>query len=470
MGALSAAVGGPAGSRVRARSSGGSGSGGRWRASWWTPLRVLLALTALAFGLGLVAKSSCVSDQWRGDVGYSHVCSSEIADAYTGTSLVEGGWPWAADPATLARHPILQEPALVGLWAYATARVTQVLAGSADLQERYAVSASSLPLVPAVRRERVVFVAVNAVALAGLALLTTVALSRVHRRRPWDAAGFALSPLLVLTGLSAWDLLAVSAVALAVLAWSRQRPRLAGLSLGVGAAAGVWPVLILLAVFLSAVHTRRKSEVLPCAATALGAWAAINAPALLSGRAQWERFWASAIDRAPDSGTVWTILDQSVGLSQDLVLVTSWALIGLWVVAVAALSLLAAVPPRVSQVALLLVAGFVLLRPSFEPHQALWLLPLAALARPRWRDLLVWQACAIFFAAMHSWWLGGYLAPGGEGEAGAYWFAIGVHVLGTLWLVAVVVRDLWWPELDPVEERGAATDQVTMIRSNVVAV
>ena len=175
------------------------------------------------------------------------------------------------------------------------------------------------------------------------------------------------------------------------------------------------------------------------------------------------------------------MLDDSIGISHDTVLTTSLALVGVWVTGVVTLCLLAPSPPRVSQAALLLVAGLVLLRPAFEPHQALWLLPLAALARPRWRDLLIWQSCAVVFAAMHSWWRGGLLDPGGDGPAGFYWIGIGVHVVGTLWLVAVVVGDLWWPEVDPVggerprrdpprRGRGESRDQVTTMRSNDVAV
>ena len=75
---------------------------------------------------------------------------------------------------------------------------------------------------------------VNAIGFAALALLTTLALSRVHRRRPWDAAGFAVAPLLVLTGLASWDLLAVAAIAVALWAWSRGRPVLAGVLVGLG--------------------------------------------------------------------------------------------------------------------------------------------------------------------------------------------------------------------------------------------
>ncbi|WP_323791811.1 glycosyltransferase 87 family protein [Nocardioides sp.] len=487
--ALSEPVGGPVGSRARARSARDSQDGRH--GSWWTPVRVLLGLTALTFALGLVVETSCVSARWSGDVAYSHLCTSEVAESYTDTGLVEGTWPWDGDPTSLDRHPVLEEPALTGLWAYAAARVTHVLAGAPELSERYAVSADALARDPDIRRERVIFVGVNAIGFAVLALLTTWALSLVHRRRPWDAAGFAVAPVLVVTGLSAWHLLAVSAVALALLAWSRGRAALAGVAVGVGAAAGVWPVLLLIAFALSALRTRRVREVLPCAVAALATWAALNAPAFVSGRAQWERFWAVAADRGPDAGTFWTVLDGALGddaPTHATVLLVSWVLVGVWVAAVVAFALLVPAPPRVSQVALLLVAGFVLLRPSFEPHQALWLLPLAALARPRWRDLLVWQGSVVLFAALHSWWLGGLLDPGGNGPPAFYWLGIGVHVVGTLWLVACVVGDVWWDDDDPVaaERRQPAAPaappvsdgsdgsdgsaQVTTTRSNDVVV
>ncbi|MDE0778166.1 MAG: glycosyltransferase 87 family protein [Nocardioides sp.] len=474
VGALSEPVGGPVGSRARSRQAGGG-------SSWWTPLRVLLGLTALSFALGLVAQTSCVAAQWRGDGQFARVCGSEIADSYTGTGLVEGAWPWSGEEETLSRHAVLEEPALVGLWTYAAARATQAVSGGPTLEDRYGVPAATLPRDLDIRRERTIFVAANAIGLAVLALLTTLALSRVHRRRPWDAAGFALAPLLVVTGLTAWDLIAVSAVALALLAWSRRRPVLAGALVGVGVAAGVWPVLLLGAFALAGARAARLVEVPRAVAAAVVAWACLNLPALVSGPAQWQRSWAVAADRGPDSGTLWTVLDESIGISHDTVLTTSWALVGVWVAGVVALCLLAPSPPRASQAALLLVAGFVLLRPAFEPHQALWLLPLAALARPRWRDLLVWQSCAVVFAAMHSWWRGGLLDPGGDGPAGFYWIGIGVHVVGTLWLVATVVGDVWWPELDPVGDerprpdrarrRGQdGCDQVTTMRSKDVVV
>ena len=49
--------------------------------------------------------------------------------------------------------------------------------------------------------------------------------------------------------------------------------------------------------------------------------------------------------------------------------------------------------------------------------------------------------------ALYWWWVGGYLQPGGSGAAGFYWVGVLAHVLGTCWLVALVLRDVLDPRL-----------------------
>ena len=51
------------------------------------------------------------------------------------------------------------------------------------------------------------------------------------------------------------------------------------------------------------------------------------------------------------------------------------------------------------------------------------------------------------------WYLGSFLAPGDGGDAEFYWFAILLRMAGELYLVAVVVRDIWWPTHDPVRPK-----------------
>jgi hypothetical protein len=89
----------------------------------------------------------------------------------------------------------------------------------------------------------------------------------------------------------------------------------------------------------------------------------------------------------------------------------------------------------------------------------LWLLPLAALARPRWRDVLIWQFCeAVYFVAIWVFLQGDLASATSGGAPSAYIGAILIRVAGQLWLGGVVVRDILQPWRDPVRADGVADD------------
>jgi hypothetical protein len=125
-------------------------------------------------------------------------------------------------------------------------------------------------------------------------------------------------------------------------------------------------------------------------------------------------------------------------------------------VGVLVLGLRAPQTPRLAQLGFLVVAGFLLVNKVYSPQYVLWLLPLAVLARPRWRDQLIWQSGEIFYFAMVWWYLGGRLDSAGGGDAGFYWLAIVVRVLAELYFVGIVVRDVLQPWHDPVSGVRAA--------------
>jgi hypothetical protein len=132
----------------------------------------------------------------------------------------------------------------------------------------------------------------------------------------------------------------------------------------------------------------------------------------------------------------------------------SWVFFLAWCAAVAVVGFLAPETPRLAQLGYLLVVGFLLVNKVYSPQYALWLLPLAVLARPRWRDQLIWQCGEIFYYASVWWYLGGHLEPGGGGDPGVYWLAIMVRMAAELYLVVIVVRDVLLPEYDVVREVG----------------
>ncbi len=447
---LSEGVGGPVGPRAG-------------RSRWWTPTGVVLMLAAVTFALGLLQKAPCAQDSWAdGTTRYSAMCYSDLPYLYTGRGLVEHEWPYSTDPQVRARFEVMEYPVGIAYWAWGTAWVTHAVVGFPDLEERYRTAPDALFGQPDVAREVLVFVVVNALGLALLTLVSAWLLTRVNPRRPWDAAVFAASPALALTGLVNWDLLAVVLVAGVLWAWARGRPVLTGVLIGLGAATKLYPGFLLGAVLVLCVRERRWRDVGGVTLAAVAAWLAANAPALLSGPGPWRVFWTFNAERGADLGSAWTVLSQAadVVISPATINLSSEVFFVLWCLGVAALGLLAPRTPRLAQLGFLVVVGFLLVNKVYSPQYVLWLLPLAALARPRWRDQVVWQAGEVFYFACIWWYLGDYLRPGGAAEgttydAPVYWVAILLRMAGELYLVALVVHDVWRPEQDVVRRTEA---------------
>jgi uncharacterized membrane protein len=442
--ALSEVVGGPVGAHA-----------GRHR--WWTPVRVVLALTALCFALGLVKDTPCFRVQW-GDstVSYTHMCYSDLPYLYTGRGFAELHWPYVDDDSVRARYPALEYPVVISYWARRSAEVTQRLSGNPDVTERAGMPVDTLGARPEIRTEMLRFVAVNAIGFAALALLSAWLLAGVHRRRPWDAAFFAVSPALALAGLVNWDMLAVACVAGALWAWSRDRTMLTGGLIGLGVATKLYPLFLLGGILVICLRRRRFRELGETVGVAAATWVLVNAPAYLSGGEAWKTFWRFNSDRAADLGSVWLLLDQrfDLSLTSSTINMWSWLVFGAWCVGVLVLGMTAPATPRLAQLGFLVVAGFLLVNKVYSPQYVLWLLPLAVLARPRLRDQVIWQLGEVAYFASVWWYLGNFLAPADGGDAEFYWFAIIVRMLAELYLVAIVVRDILWPRYDPVRELG----------------
>ena len=459
--ALSEAVGGPLGEHSAPPRG-------------WTPVRGVLALTAVCFARGLLQKAPCYQDTWLdSDARYTQMCYSDLPYLYVGRGFVELNWPYEDDPETRARYEVMEYPVGIAYFAWGTAWLTHWVTGSPDVEDRAAVPTSDLYSEPQVLREIRTYVAVSAVLLGAAAIAAAWFLARTHRDRPWDAALFALSPALLLTGLVNWDLLAVLLVAAALWAWSRDRPVLTGMLIGLGTATKLYPLFLLGGVLVICLRRRDWLTPLKVGVSALGAWMLANAPAYLTGRDEWKVFWSFNSDRGADLGSVWLVAQQAGhSVSHQTINTTSWLFFGAWCVAVFVIGMLAPDPPRLAQLGFLVVAGFLFVNKVYSPQYVLWLLPLAVLARPRWRDLLIWQVGEIFYFAMVWWYLGGFLQPGAGDRPGFYWLAILVRIACELWLVAVVARDVLRPLHDPVDREPDEPDdgQLMSMRSNAVAV
>jgi uncharacterized membrane protein len=399
--------------------------GGRWgrhaggpTSWWWTPLRVALALTVLFTVFGYLQKSPCSSHPYTAEYQYTRLCYTDTFTLYTDEGLNartdKAGNVTGAVSVPYRDHAVEYPPVMGGMM-YVAAELTHFLhpGETADVAGVHNTT----------------FFNVTALGLAICALISTFTVAQlVGRRRQWDAVMVAVSPVLLMYAFTNWDLAAVAATGLGLWAWSRGSPLWAGLLLGVGVATKLYPLFVLLALLMLCFRAGLFRAAARAVIGTLVAVVVCYLPAFLISRPfpfpgdctperqveGWRWFTSLSETRGADWGSVWLLFRQvfagdgfgrvlnvqpACGGAPTGLNVLSGACVLIVVVAVGALVILAPRRPRVGQVAFLLVAGFVLLNKVDSPQYALWLVPLAVLARPRWVSLLVWQASEVLIGA-----------------------------------------------------------------------
>jgi uncharacterized membrane protein len=455
----SAAVGGPLGRHARTG------------ASWWNPLRVVLAVATVVFGLGVVQKSPCVVESWS-DVTYpkafSHLCYTDIPYLYVDRGLAEGfvpyepfsDLPFIKQPVTAKTEDALtiEYPVLTGAWMGAAALVTHALGTSPDLAD---LPHSSVGSIAGVQHDSAVFWSVNAVGFFLVLLIGLVLLVRAQPRRPWDAMFVAASPSLALSATINWDLVAFGWVAAMFWAWSTRRPVLTGVFIGLGAATKLYQLFLLGPLLVLCWRERKLDAMKRTALAAAATWVVVDLPIYVWSPHAFLWFWKFNASRGPDYGSLWLVWANYSGnyASPHTINLTTWLVFGGSCLAIAALGLLAPRRPRLPQLMLLVIVAFLLVNKVYSPQYVLWLLPLAALARPRWRDLMIWQACEIFyFFAIWMHIANFFVDP--DHYDWPYGLAVMLRIGGELYLAALVVRDIYLPWYDPVRADGLSDDPV----------
>lgn len=415
--------------------------------SWWTPGRVL-ALTAIAlFVLGMVQKAPCYSNGWffGATTQYTHACYSDIPHLFSGRGFAQGLIPYrdmipAGPDGNRDPHmQYLEYPVLTGLFMQIATWLTPRSGNLVPDREQW-------------------FWMVNAGMLMVCAVVAVIAVMRTHRRRPWDALLFALAPALALNATVNWDLLAVALTAVGMAYWSARRPVAAGVLIGLATAAKLYPVLLLGPLLVLCLRAGRMREFWRALAGAAAAWLVVNVPVAVWNVDGWKTFYSFSQTRKEDFGSFWLIIEQQRGQSLGLGLLNLLIalLLVLCCVGIGWLALSAPHRPRFAQLAFLVVAAFVLTNKVYSPQYVLWLIPLAALARPRWRDFLIWQACEVVYF-LGVWMYLAYISDSKQHGLPQDWYhlVILVHIFGTLYLCAVVVRDILLPDRDPVRWDGS---------------
>jgi uncharacterized membrane protein len=407
------------------------------RPRWWSPIRVLLAIAAVTLLLGYAEKAPCADGQWVNSLQYTHACYSDVIPLWGAEGLDVGAVPY--------RDHAVEYPVLTGGFMWATAELTRAWHSLAEQ--------GWLPGTD----DGVIFGVLTCALLAicGLFAVAATAAAAGSRRR-WDAAIFAASPLLIFHAFSNWDLLAMAFASAALWAWARNRPITAGVLIGLGAAAKLYPALLLVPLLLLAFRTRMWRPVVWCVLAAAGSWLMVNIPVALSWTKGWWEFYSFSTSRPAEASTVWAMLKHYAPSTFGTPGIPGWtppgALVGLVgllaIAAVGWLALTAPERPRLAQLVFLTVAAFLLTTKVWSPQYSVWLIPLLALARPRWRLALIWQVSEIaVWVATLLWLLGNSNASKALSYEGLTSVLL-VRDAILLLLVALVAYEIRWPEHD----------------------
>ena len=258
------------------------------------------------------------------------------------------------------------------------------------------------------------------------------------------ALWFALAPTLLIYAFMNWDLLAVALATGALVAFARRRDGATGVLLGLGAAAKLYPAMLLLPLIAQRVQDRKPDSAIRLGWTAAGTWLLVNAPFAIASPSAWWTFFRFNAIRPADWDSLWYIGCTHVQttavcghtgrinvLSLALFLV-SFGLVWAWK---------RRRDPGFARwsLAFPMLVLFLLFNKVYSPQYGLWLLPLFALSSLDVRAFVAFEvADAAVFITRFSFF--GQLSGLGGLPFGAFEVAIAVRTVVLLWCVASWLR------------------------------
>ncbi|RIJ76159.1 DUF2029 domain-containing protein [Nakamurella silvestris] len=433
------------------------------RAPFFTPLRVALLLAIGVLILGWLVKSPCIQTGADGGLDQSgnrpwvSGCYNDTTTIYKGRGLDLGHFIYSRmfDGNGDAIRPI-EYPVVTSLWLW----------GTGFLTNKYLEFTKATGIFP-VPLDYGAFFTIGAILLGLMYLWAIASTFRMARRRPWDVLIMCLSPLLIVHAFTNWDLLALGLTAAAMAAWAGKRPTWAGVLIGLGIAAKLYPVLLLGPLLVLCFRSARMRPFFITAGAAAVTWLAINIPIALYNYDAWYEFIRLNSTRTSEYSTIYQIYTRWSGSrifepvlaadeSPGLLNLVSLIAFALCCVAVAWFALSAKRRPRVAQLMFLLVAAFLLTNKVWSPQYSLWLLPLVVLALPKWRIVLIWQLveAAVWYLLMPTF----VTDSNGNREAILSYYPFQATVLIrdaiVIAMCVMVIRNVLKPETDLIRMAG----------------
>ncbi|KAA1247003.1 DUF2029 domain-containing protein [Mycobacterium simiae] len=434
-----------------------------------TPLRVMFVIALVFLALGWSTKAACLQttgtgpgDQrvanWENQRAYYELCYSDTVPLYGAELLSQGKFPYksswietdsAGAPQTQYDGKIavryMEYPVLTGIYQYVSMAIAKTYTALSKV--------APLPVIA----EVVTFFNASAFGLALAWLATVWATSALAGRRVWDAALVAASPLVIFQIFTNFDALATAFAIGGLLAWARRRPWLAGVLIGLGAAAKLYPLLFLGPLLVLGIRSGRLDGAVRTTLATVVTWLVVNLPVLVLYPRGWSEFFRLNTRRGDDmdslynvvkSFTGWRGFDPTLGFWEPPMMLNTvvTVLFALSCAAIAYIALTAPQRPRLAQLAFLVVALFLLTNKVWSPQFSLWLVPLAVLALPHRRVLLAWMTidALVWVPRMY------YLYGNPNRSLPEQWFTTTVLLrdVAVIVLCALIIRRIFRPEED----------------------
>jgi uncharacterized membrane protein len=376
-------------------------------------LGLVFACLTGTLAIGLVVKAPCAGGDWSDGRQYTRLCYTDIVPLLGSEQLTGGRLPYldgcAEAEGQCDEYPVLSMYAMrLAAWA------SDGIAGF--------------------------FV-------ANVALLTLAAFAIaffLYLMVGGRALYFALAPTLLLYAYMNWDLIAVALATAGILAFVNRRDVAAGILLGLGAAAKLYPILLVVPLVAERFREREPDRGIHLAWAAIGTWLAVNLPFALAAPGAWWEFFRFNAARPADWDSLWFIACHRLG--GDLYCEPTRAInLGSLVLFGAGTVLLWWLKrrrdPRFARwtLGLPILIVFLLTNKVYSPQYGLWLLPWFALTLPRAAPFVAFSlADAAVFVTRFSW-FGRY--AGLEGlPIGAFEVAVLLRVAALVWCLVEWVR------------------------------
>jgi uncharacterized membrane protein len=389
-------------------------------------LGVVLACVIGTMALGAASKAACAPGDWRDLRQYRWLCYTDVVPLLDTEQLRGSRLPLLDECQPVEGRSCDEYPVLTMY----VMRLTSWISGASYFR----------------------FYWVNVVVMTALAALIAVVLYVANGPR---ALYFALAPTLLVYGTMNWDLVAVAFATAGLLAFFLQRDRLSGAMIGLGAAAKLYPALMVVPLLAQRIRERKPDDAIVLGWTSAGAWLLVNLPFIVLAPVAWLTFFRFNGERQDDFDSLWYIACRHLDLCPSTRAINIWSF-ALFVGSAAAVWVLKARRhpdfPRWT-LGLPLIVLFLLSNKVYSPQYGLWLLPWFALALPRLWVFIAFSLTDVAVFATRFTWFGRQQGAAGASQ-GMFEAMVLLRALVLVWcLVSWIRRE---PEPIEIERRARA--------------